>query len=245
LPLREAPREAILHTARFAFWHNHYGMTSWTFSALLRFCLFLVGSVVLAQGQAPPVITFTLDFPGSSPERYVFEIPSKGKASYDSRGPLDPESEARDDFHLDFDITDATRTRIFELAGKTHNFSGDLDSHRKNLASTGSKTLTYSDGTKQTSATYNYSQQAPVQDLTRLFQDMSSTLEFARRLDFFHRYQKLALDAELKRMEQMAKGNGLVELQAAEPILRQIADDPAVINVVRARARSLTERQTR
>jgi hypothetical protein len=243
--LREAPREAILHTARFAFWHNHYGMTSWTFSALLRFCLFLVGSVVLAQGQAPPVITFTLDFPGSSPERYVFEIPSKGKASYDSRGPLDPESEARDDFHLDFDITDATRTRIFELAGKTHNFSGDLDSHRKNLASTGSKTLTYSDGTKQTSATYNYSQQAPVQDLTRLFQDMSSTLEFARRLDFFHRYQKLALDAELKRMEQMAKGNGLVELQAAEPILRQIADDPAVINVVRARARSLTERQTR
>lgn len=220
-------------------------MTSWTFSALLRFCLFLVGSVVLAQGQAPPVITFTLDFPGSSPERYVFEIPSKGKASYDSRGPLDPESEARDDFHLDFDITDATRTRIFELAGKTHNFSGDLDSHRKNLASTGSKTLTYSDGTKQTSATYNYSQQAPVQDLTRLFQDMSSTLEFARRLDFFHRYQKLALDAELKRMEQMAKGNGLVELQAAEPILRQIADDPAVINVVRARARSLTERQTR
>jgi hypothetical protein len=220
-------------------------MTSWTFSALLRFCLFLVGSVVLAQGQAPPVITFTLDFPGSSPEHYVFQIPSKGKASYDSRGPLDPESEARDDFHLDFDITDATRTRIFELAGKTHHFSGDLDSHRKNLASTGSKTLTYSDGTKQTSATYNYSQQAPVQDLTRLFQDMASTLEFARRLDFFHRYQKLALDAELKRMEQMAKGNGLVEMQAAEPILRQIADDPSVINVVRARARNLTERQTR
>ena len=73
---------------------------------------------------------------------------------------------------------------------------------------------------------------------------MASTLEFARRLDFYHRYQKLALDAELKRMEDLAKGSSLAELQAAEPILRQIADDPSVINVVRARARNLTERMT-
>jgi hypothetical protein len=35
------------------------------------------------------------------------------------------------------------------------------------------------------------------------------------------------------------------ELQAAEPVLRQIADDPSVINVVRARAKSLTERVSR
>lgn len=214
-------------------------------AALLRFCLLILAITTLASAQTPPTITFALDFPGSSPEHYSFQIPSQGKASYESRGPLDPESQVRDDFRLDFDLTDATRTRIFDLARKLHNFSEDLDSHRKNLASTGNKILTYSDGTKQTSATYNYSSQAPAQELTRLFQDMASTLEFARRLDYFHRYQKLALDAELKRMEQMAKGNGLAELQAAEAILRQIADDPSVINVVRARARSLTERVSR
>ena len=107
------------------------------------------------------------------------------------------------------------------------------------------KTLTYDDGSKPVSASFNYSNQVPVQELTRLFQDMSSTLEFARRLNFYYRYQKLALDAELKRMEELAKGNGLAELQAAEPILRQIADDPSVINVVRARAKGLTERIAR
>ena len=214
-------------------------------AAVLRFCFFILGTTILSPAQTPPTITFALDFPGSSPEHYSFQIPSQGKASYESRGPLDPESDARDDFRLDFDLTSATRARIFDLAGKVHNFSGDLDSHRKNLASTGNKTLSYNDGSKQTSATYNYSNQAPVQELTRLFQDMASTLEFARRLDYFHRYQKLALDAELKRMEQMAKGNGLAELQAAEPVLRQIADDPSVINVVRARAKSLTERVSR
>jgi len=52
------------------------------------------------------------------------------------------------------------------------------------------------------------------------------------------------VNAELKRMEDLAKSSSLAELQAAEPILRQIADDPSVINVVRARARNLTERMT-
>ena len=40
-----------------------------------------------------------------------------------------------------------------------------------------------------------------VQQLTQLFQSLSTTLEFGRRLEYFHRYQKLALDEELKRME--------------------------------------------
>ena len=80
-----------------------------------------------------------------------------------------------------------------------------------------------------------------MQELTNLFQNMSTTLEFGRRLDYDHRYQKLALDEELKRMEDMAKGNSLEEIQAVEPILRRIAADPSVINVVRARAQRLAE----
>jgi hypothetical protein len=203
----------------------------------------LIASSVHAQSS--PAVSFTLDFPGSQPEHYTIRVAQDGKASYESRGPVSPESEARDDFHIAFEASAATRARIFELAAKAHHFSSDLDSHRKNLASTGSKTLAYLDGEKQTSSTYNYSNTSAVQDLTRLFQDMASTLEFARRLDFYHRYQKLALDAELKRMEDLAKSNSLAELQAAEPILRQIADDPSVINVVRARARNLTERMPR
>jgi hypothetical protein len=203
----------------------------------------LIASSVHAQSS--PAVSFTLDFPGSQPEHYTIRVAQDGKASYESRGPVSPESEARDDFHIAFEASAATRARVFELAAKAHHFSSDLDSHRKNLASTGSKTLAYLDGEKQTSSTYNYSNTSAVQDLTHLFQDMASTLEFARRLDFYHRYQKLALDAELKRMEDLAKSNSLAELQAAEPILRQIADDPSVINVVRARARNLTERMPR
>jgi hypothetical protein len=99
--------------------------------------------------------------------------------------------------------------------------------------------LAYKDGEHKTQASYNYSQIAAVQELTTLFQNVSLTLEFGRRLQYDHRYQKLALDAELKRMEEMAKSNNLDELQAVTPILSQIVADTSVINVVRARAQRL------
>jgi hypothetical protein len=78
-----------------------------------------------------------------------------------------------------------------------------------------------------------------VQDLTSLFQQLSTTLEFGRRLEYYRHYQKTALDEELKHMEQQSSENDLEELAAVAPILRQIATDPSLMNVVRARAQRL------
>jgi len=77
--------------------------------------------------------------------------------------------------------------------------------------------------------------------LTALFQSMESTLDYGRRLTFYHRYQKLALDDELKRMEAQAKENELSEIQSVEPVLQEIVDDNSVINIVRARAKALIQ----
>jgi hypothetical protein len=132
--------------------------------------------------------------------------------------------------------------RIFDLAKRAHYFQGDVDSKKRNLASTGRKTLSYKDDQRSTEATYNYSPIPAVQELTQIFQSLSATLEFGRRLEYFHHYQKLALDDELKRMEETAEQNGLTELTAVAPILQQIANDNSVINPVRARAQRLLER---
>ena len=133
------------------------------------------------------------------------------------------------------------RARIFDLAAQAHFFSGKIDSGNRKLAFTGSKTLTYKDGQRSTAATYNFSAVPPVQEFTALFQNLSATLEFGRRLAYFHRYQKLALDEELKRMEDQARSDELNELQAVQPVLQQILDDASVINVVRARAERIME----
>ena len=186
-------------------------------------------------------MTFTLDFPGSEPSHYAISVSSDGHATYDSDGKLSPDSEG-DPFHLDFSMSAETRQRVFELAERAHYFQGEINSRKKNLASTGSKTLTYKDSGRSASATYNYSPVAAVQQITQLFQSLSTTLEFGRRLQYFHRYQKLALDEELKRMEEAATGNGLEELAAVMPILQAIAVDSSVINPVRARAQRMMER---
>jgi hypothetical protein len=184
-------------------------------------------------------VTFTLDFPGSEPDHYVISADANGRGTYDSTGKLSADVEDAEPFHLDFSLTPSTQERIFDLAKRAHYFDGKIDSGKKNIASTGVKTLAYKDSDRSSQATYNYSPNPAVQQLTALFQNLSTTLEFGRRLVYFHRFQKLALDQELKRMEEMAGENSLEGLSAIAPILQKIAADNSVINVDRARAQRL------
>jgi hypothetical protein len=193
-----------------------------------------------ASAQEAATVIFTFDFPGSEPSHYSISVSSDGHATYQSASGLSPESED-DSFHLDFTMSQPTRTRIFDLAKRARYFGGEIDSGKKGLASTGTKTLAYKDARRNARGTYNYSPLPAVQELTGLFQNVSATLEFGRRLEYYHRYQKLALDDELKRMEEMRKQNSLEELGAVAPILQQISADASVINVVRARAQRLLE----
>ena len=203
-------------------------------------CLFLLSSLLaFSQAADQPVVTFTLDFPGSQPEHYSLRVQSDGAAHYESSGRLSLDSDETDSFDLDFTASPETRQKIFELAAKAGYFQKDLDSHHKNIAFTGKKTLSYKDGKRSGESTFNYSSQPAAQELTSLFQDLSATLEFGRRLHYDHRYQKLALDEELKRMEEMARNGPLVELTAIAPILQQIIGDSTVMNVSRARAQRL------
>ena len=196
---------------------------------------------IRAHAAEPATLTFSLDFPGSDPERYSITVAADGHAKYECSARISAESEDRETYQTEFQFSDATRSRIFDLAAQAHYFAGKIDSGNKKLAFTGAKKLVYKDGQRNTTADYNYSPLLPVQQLTTLFQNVAATLESGRRLAHFHKYQKLALDEELKRMERQARAGDLGELQAVKPVLQEIYDDPSVINVVRARAQRIME----
>ena len=185
------------------------------------------------------MVTFTIDFPASQPEHYSIRVQADGVARYQSSGRRSPDSDETDSFDLDFTIAAETRQKIFDLAAKAGYFQKDVDSHHKDLAFTGKKTLAYKDARRSGEATYNYSSKPAVQEMTSLMQSLSATLEFGHRLQYDHQYQKLALDEELKRMEGLARTNDLIEVAAIQPILDQIIADQSVINVTRARAQRL------
>ncbi len=205
-------------------------------------CLLIFSSLLAYSQAAPAVITFTLDFPASQPEHYSIRVQSDGSARYQSSARLSADSDQTDSFDLGFTVAAETRRKIFELAAKAGYFQKDVDSHHKGMAFTGKKTLTYQDARRSGESTYNYSSNPAVQDLTSLLQNLSATLEFGHRLQYDYHYQKLALDEELKRMEEMARGNSLLEVAAIQPILDHIIADPSVMNVTRARAQRLLER---
>jgi hypothetical protein len=211
------------------------------FSRLARTALILtIAAALQAQPAAvPATVSFSLDFPESIPDHYVVTVSSDGHATYDSTGKLTPQSDPGDPYRDEFTISPNTCRKIFDLTAKAKYFEGQIDSGNKKLASTGVKVLKYSEGSRKTEATYNYSPIQAVQQLTAIFQNISATLEFGRRLEFYHHHQKLALEEELKRMEEAAKSSNLAEIQAVAPILKSIIDDHSVMNITRARAQRL------
>lgn len=193
---------------------------------------------VWSQNNAASV-SFILDFPGSVPGHYGINVASDGHASYVSDGKLSKDSNSDQDYSANFTISRALVDKIFDLAKQAHYFEGNLESKKKNIASTGDKTLMYKDARKDTITTYNYSSMTAVQEITSIFENLSATLEFGHRLDYDYHYQKLALDQDTKAMEEASGRGELIEIQAIAPTLQKIADDPSVINVVRARVEKL------
>lgn len=198
--------------------------------------LIAVPLCLAAYGQQPAAsVSFKLDFPGADPSHYEIVIASDGQGSYVSNGKLDDKSDPGNSAPLQFVVSENIRKQVFDLAKKSHYFTGKVDSGHKNIANTGAKTLAYKDTVHNSEATYNYSMLQSITELTSIFQNLSNTMEFGRRLAYLHKYQKLALDDQLKRMEDMQREN-LGDVGAIAPVLKDIANDSSVMNVSRARA---------
>jgi len=223
--------ERLIHTLPYTFvWHNESMRAFSVFGALL------ISVCMCAAQAASPTVSFRLDFPAANPSHYDITVGRDGHGTYNSNGQFNKDSAPTDPAPLEFTISDRVCEQIFQLVQRAHYFSGKVDSGNRNIANTGIKTLTYKDGQHDGQATYNYSPNVSVQQITAIFQSLSETLEFGRRLSFFHKYQKTALDEDLRRMEELRRENSLGDVQAIAPVLKEIANDQSVMNVARARA---------
>jgi hypothetical protein len=207
----------------------------------------LLSLLALAQEKdqpsnpAEPTITFDLFWEAATPQSYTITVESSGKGKYISRSPTktEPGSDAADpDYVLEFTISPASRDRIFTLAKAANYFDGSFE-YKHRVANTGKKTLAYADPTRHFQTTYNYSENKDIEEITKVFQGISATIEHGRKLQFMRRFDKLSLDRELKGMEEMAQGGYLAEIQIIAPLLQNIANDSSVLHMARQRAQRL------
>lgn len=232
-------------------------------NALRRTWLFLpavllYGISACAQSH-PATITFTLSWPAQHPSDYSVMIHRDGKAEYVSadkeltppqqeNAPVESNAEqnaqsqdaaSQDAFRKEFVAGDALRQKVFDLAERANFFDGQFDFTKHAVAQTGKKTLKYDDANRHNSTTYNYSEDPSIDELTSIFQGISTTIEGGRRLEFDRRFQKLQLDEDLKNLEDLANDGRLQEVQVIAPILQRLAADRTVLHIAQERAQRI------
>lgn len=216
-------------------------------------CACLLTAAISALGQSPtpnpsvnppiPVVAFTCLWDAATPQTYSITVHSTGTARYVSSNPARP-AENRDadpEYSTEFVMSEPGRTKAFNLAKQANYFNGDFDYKKHTLAFTGTKTLSYADISHNYQTTYNWSENTAIDQLTRLFTGISSTIEHGRKLVFLRRFDKLGLEAELKGMESEAQSGFLAEIQIIAPTLEGIANDASILHIARVRAQHLLE----
>jgi hypothetical protein len=80
-----------------------------------------------------------------------------------------------------------------------------------------------------------------VMTLTELLQGIVTTLDFGRKLDFDHRFDRLGLDQDTADLMEAVGEGRAIEVGAIGRTLRSIALDNEVLERVRQRASSLLQ----
>ncbi len=207
-----------------------------------------------------PSVTYKFFNNQLHPPRYEITIHADGSGSYESQDdapvlnpypapdpayqkPPDenanPQDVKGDIYRQNFQATPALKEKIFELAKTADYFHGDFEYRKHPIAFTGKKTLVYSGEGKTSQATYNWSDDQAILDLTGIFTHISYTFEFGHRLAYEYRFERLELNQELVKMQDMASRGELAELHVLAPLLRQLAADRSIIHVAQERAARL------
>ena len=203
--------------------------------ALFALAGVLLSPLFLAAADGADV-TYRRVFKGSNPEFIEIKIDENGGATYDIRQ-LSEDSDPRP-----FQVGDAVRTRIFELAGELHNFDGvDLDVHRR-IADLGEKTFRYEKGGEIHETRYNYTLNRSASQLALIFEGLFQQQRDLTLLEQRLKYDRLGVNDALHQFEDDLGLHTIPEPERLLPVLDRIAADSRVVEVARQLSRALAER---
>ncbi len=177
--------------------------------------------------------------------RYALIVRDDGTGSYEGEALPPPTrygpaaASAAVPFQREVRITPATAGRIFKLAAQLDHFNKTCASKAKNIADTGTKTLSYAAADGAGSCTYNYTDLKELQTLTEIFEGITETLDEGRELDRLHRYDRLGLDSAMSYLTAEVAAGHALEVGTIEATLRAIAEDGEVLARVRSKASAL------
>jgi hypothetical protein len=201
-----------------------------------------------ANGQAAGAqVGFVYENKQLQPAKYTFLIDENGAGRFHSQ-PGDPPpadtpsyqtlAEAQD---RPVQLSRPVVEQIFSTARAQKFFAIKCEDGKDKIAFQGTKELSYQGPDGSGSCTYNWSKSGAIEKLTTIFESIAFTLEEGRRLEVEHKHDRLALDAELGDLLTAVKEGRALEVQSIQPVLQEIAEDDAVLERARMRAKKLLE----
>lgn len=197
------------------------------------------GAFAQTSGAAParPHIRFSVEDPQIQPRTYTLEINEDGSGTYTATYGAPSVQQVKRPIHIHGPLV----ARLFQSARKDHFFEVDCADKHRRVAFTGKKTLAYSGPDGSGSCTFNYSRERDVNQITSALVAVGYTLQVGNRLKQEHRYDRLSLEDELESLQGAVRDGRALETENIAPELEAIADDNAVMELARARARSLLQ----
>jgi hypothetical protein len=209
--------------------HNSYSKVPLLLLSMLLF-------VPAIHADAGPVtISYRRVFKGSTPEFIEIKITEPGKATFDIRQLTD------DDDPEPFEVGPPVRQKIIELAADLKNFDiTGLDIHKK-IANLGQKTFRYEHDGEVHETTFNYTLNAPANQLMQIFEGLARQQGDLALLERSVKYDRLGVNDALRQFESDMDHRLLPEPERLLPVLDQIAADYHFVDIARTRARALAE----
>ncbi len=193
--------------------------------------LVLVGGLALSAA-ANDAIYFERDFPGAVPARFDVSLDERGLAVY----------REVDEEPVELAVGAREAAKVFRRAAELKYFGFEVASRRK-VASTGRKLLRYlADGEVRGEVRFDYSEQPAAREIASWFVKLAATVRHLHELERTYRFDRLGVNQALERLEESHDRNRVVAAQLLVPILRQIAQQPRIVHLARARAEGLLER---
>ena len=188
------------------------------------------------SGQFPTVIFNAVRW-NADPSYYSIAIDATGTATYLSA----PEGldKTGTPYTTEFQVSDRTRRIVFNLSQKLDYFAGSYGELQSSPETHNVYTLAYRYGSVNNHYTYSTLSDADLEELTSVFEELSQTFEFGRKLSEFELRNRKAIGPQLDVMKTKADRRALRDLPALVPILRDVAADTSVDAAARQQASSL------
>lgn len=212
---------------------------------LLAFCGSLLAQnpqVKTQAGSRFPTVIYTSVLWSADPAYYSIAVDAAGTATYQSA----PESVGRTGapYTIEFHVSDRTRRTIFNVVRELDFLRGEIPVQQVSTANDTARTLMYHDLGFSTQLTYSSSSNSNIEELTSIFEEVSETVEYGRRLAYLEQHDKNRIAAELRALKADAERHFVRELQAIAPVLRSLAADAGLDAESRRTAQSLADAST-